>query len=535
MMKFWLRWYAQAELWRAFAIMLLFDGLGLAILLAIIYLLPVEVFVLMTGGFFVLGVGTVIFGLSLVLSEGGFWRQLLLDLGAFGLAMICLVGLGGLISWHELSRIMSPWNDGDFAQSFPDMLIFFALHGITFLGTRFLMRVWRWWNRLRKRSLLWTLTHDQLTIVFVLMLIFGMGMVLLSIQLRSEELSQSSDAVVFLIEHVVQYSLLGSIYGVLMVIGLFVFLPVAMLLSYMLVRRIMRRIEALAIATTALREGDYSSRIVVNGTDEIAQLQANFNAMAEQLASTVNALKTERDRVAALLDDRRALVASVSHELRTPVATLRGYLESSLQAEQALAPQVQRDLLVMERETLRLQQLIEDLFLLSASEVGRLTLKLEAHALGPLINRIVQTVQPLAWRQSRVEVLADCAAELDQALIAPQRFEQILRNLLHNALRYTPPGGLVVVQAINHANSINIYVRDTGSGIDPTELGAIWQRFYRAKDRANEQHQGAGLGLALVKELTESMAGSVAVESQLGVGTSFCICFPKAPDSAILQ
>ncbi len=532
-MKYWSRWYAQAELWRAFLYMLLFDGIFLISLLLIVNLLPVAVFVLMTGSFFVLGIGTVVFGLSMALPEGGFWHRLRIEFAGLVLALISLSVLGGLISWHELSRLMSPWDDGDFATSFPDMLLFFNLHNVTFVGTRGLMWLWRWWNRLRKRSLLWTLTHDQLTIVFVLMVIFGITVALLSIYLRSDELLQSNDSTIFLIEQVVQYSLMGSVYGALMIVGLFVFLPVAMLLSYMLIRRVIRRIEALAAATTALREGDYSSRIVVNGTDEIAQLQANFNAMADQLSTTVNALKTERDRVAGLLDDRRALVASVSHELRTPVATLRGYLESSLQTEQALAPHVQRDLLVMERETLRLQQLIEDLFLLSASEVGRLTLNLEAHAIAPLINRIVQTVQPLAWRQSRVDVLADCAAELDHVLIDPQRFEQILRNLLHNALRYTPPGGLVVVQAFNQADQICIYVRDTGTGIDPAELDSIWQRFYRANDQANEQHQGAGLGLALVKELTESMAGSVAVESQLGVGTSFCIRFPKATNPSI--
>ncbi|MFD3165683.1 ATP-binding protein [Herpetosiphon sp. NSE202] len=526
-MKYWLRWYAHAGLWRAWLYMLLFNSIFLGSLLLLVEWLPVDVYVLMNGGFFIIGISAVVFGLSLAFTEGGFWRKLLLELAAFVLALISLTLLGSFVSWYELSRPMSAWQD-EFYIAFPDMLLFFSIHNVTFIGTRCLMWFWRWWNRLRKRSLLWTLTHDQLTIVFVLMVIFGVTVAGLSIYMRGNELANSDNSTTFLIENVVQYSLLGSIYGALMIVGLFIFLPVAMILSYMLIRRVMRRIEALAMATTALRNGDYSSRIVVHGNDEIAQLQANFNAMAEQLDTTVNALKTERDRVAGLLDDRRALVASVSHELRTPVATMRGYLESSLHAEQGLTPQIQRDLLVMERETLRLQQLIEDLFLLSASEVSRLTLNREAHDLAPLINRIVQTVQPLAWRQSRVDVLAECAAELDQALIDPQRFEQILRNLLHNALRYTPPGGLVVVQALNHGDQIEIYVRDTGAGIDPAELDSIWQRFYRANDQANEQHQGAGLGLALVKELSEAMGGSVAVESQLGVGTSFCICFPKA-------
>jgi signal transduction histidine kinase len=100
--------------------------------------------------------------------------------------------------------------------------------------------------------------------------------------------------------------------------------------SYFVARQATRRIETLAALTGSLRTGNYDKRIAVEGVDEIAQLQADFNAMADALESTLSALKTERDTVSGLLQKRRELVASGSHELRTPVATIRSYLESAL-------------------------------------------------------------------------------------------------------------------------------------------------------------------------------------------------------------
>jgi len=155
---------------------------------------------------------------------------------------------------------------------------------------------------------------------------------------------------------------------------LVVVLPPSALFSFLVARRTTARLEKLAAATAALRAGEYSTRVEVEGEDEVAQLQADFNAMAVNLEKTLVELAAERDKVARLLDARRELVASVSHELRTPVATIRGYLESlrPVEESESLGDSLSCDLEVMEEEVLQLQRLIDDLFTLSRAEVNGL-------------------------------------------------------------------------------------------------------------------------------------------------------------------
>jgi signal transduction histidine kinase len=291
-------------------------------------------------------------------------------------------------------------------------------------------------------------------------------------------------------------------------------------MSYFIARPMTRRIESLARLTGSLRAGRYTERINVEGEDEIAQLQADFNAMAEALEKTLLELKTERDTVSGLLHTRRELIAGVSHELRTPVATMRSYLESArTNWHDVPPPTLRHDLAVMEREVIRLQALIDDLFTLSRAEVGRLTLRCVPTDVGELARRVVDTAAPLAWQSGRVQVVAEVPHNLPQAMADAGRLEQVLRNLVHNAVRHTPPGGIVVVAASGESQ-VCLEVRDTGEGIPHSDLPHIWEQFYRG-DKADEH--SAGLGLALVKQLTVAMGGSVDVDSTPGQGSRFSI------------
>lgn len=224
-----------------------------------------------------------------------------------------------------------------------------------------------------------------------------------------------------------------------------VLLPAA-LVSFVVARGVTRRIESLAAATSRLRSGDYSSRVAVTGADEIAHLQTDFNAMAADLDRARRDLRAERDTVAALLRARQELIASVSHELRTPVATLRGYLESTrTHWHDGPPPTLRQDVAVMEREAIRLQTLIDDLFTLARADVARLELRCTPTDVGALARRSVEAVAPLAWQSGKVEVVARVAPDLPLALADAGRLEQVLRNLLQNAVRHTPPGGIVAV------------------------------------------------------------------------------------------
>ncbi len=291
--------------------------------------------------------------------------------------------------------------------------------------------------------------------------------------------------------------------------------------AYLLARRLVSRLERLGQAAQALAAGDLSRRVDVGPDDEVGQLARRFNGMADDLERTLRELQAERDRVAGLLEAQRQLVASVSHELRTPVATLRGYLEAALQQGAARSPALRADLETMERELARLQRLIEDLFTVSRAAVGRLALRLEPTDAGAVVRRLVETTAPLAWSQRRVQVLAEVPPELTPARADAQRLEQVVSNLLSNAVRHTPPGGLVAAAVVAGDHSVEIEVRDTGDGILPEDLPHIFDRFYRG--RADDGRAGAGLGLALTRELTEAMGGSVTAVSTPGEGSCFTV------------
>jgi signal transduction histidine kinase/ligand-binding sensor domain-containing protein len=258
------------------------------------------------------------------------------------------------------------------------------------------------------------------------------------------------------------------------------------------------------------------------------------------LEQTMWAVQKERDRIAALLETRRQLVACISHDLRAPVTLLRGHLEAVLEPGRApaaagpdgmqawIAGERQR-LEVMLQELAHLQTLLDDLFTLSRLEVGQLALRPAAMDVAPVARRAVSSIAWPAWQQGRVTVDLEVPEAGLWAVADEQRLLQVLMNLLQNAVRHTLPGGLVAVSLGGSEDHIDIQVRDTGEGIRPDDLPYIWERFYQGSSACTG---GTGLGLALVKELTEAMGGSVGVSSTPGEGSCFTLILPRAADAA---
>jgi signal transduction histidine kinase len=309
-------------------------------------------------------------------------------------------------------------------------------------------------------------------------------------------------------------------------------------LAYVLARRLVGRLERLGQAAEALATGDLSRRVDEGPADEVGQLARRFNGMAADLERSLRDLQAERDRVAGLLDAQRQLVASVSHELRTPVATLRGYLESAQRVASSASGRddpaaLRADLETMDHELTRLQALIDDLFALSRAAVGRLELRIEPTDVGAVVRRLVETAAPLAWGQRRVQVLAEVPTATPPARADAQRLEQIVSNLLTNAVRHTPPGGLVAAAVTTEDQSVQIAVRDTGEGISSEDFPHIFERFYRG--RTDDGRAGAGLGLAVTKELAEAMGGSVAATSTPGEGSCFTVRLPRWDGSSLIS
>jgi signal transduction histidine kinase len=456
------------------------------------------------------------------LPEGKVQRHLLFE-GAVGLGVSAVMGGGAylaaaLFRWHA---IWAYTNLGTFFN-----VLVLLLTGPGYLVARLGVRLWLWWNRVRRRRMLWGLTHAHLVVVALAVVIGALVLFLVAYLRQPGALfpERPGDPFVLLLDELVRRVFPAAAVVIFFVLAaLFAMLPPSALFSYLVARRTTQRLERLTEATSALRRGDYDARVEVVGEDEVAQLQADFNAMAEELEQTLHALETERDKVARLLEARRELVATVSHELRTPVATVRGYLDSLQEGWEEDAPPttLHHDLAIMEQEMTRLQALIEDLFTLARAEVQGLTLEVGETDVGEIVRRRVDAFAPLAWNRERVEVVAELPPELPPALADPGRLEQVLTNLLRNALRHTPPGGIVAVVARAEEESLCLEVCDTGEGIAPEELPHIWERFYRGEKARSRDARGAGLGLALVKELTEAMGGTVDVESTPGQGSCF--------------
>jgi signal transduction histidine kinase len=310
--------------------------------------------------------------------------------------------------------------------------------------------------------------------------------------------------------------------------------------AYLLARRLSRRLERLTRATAAMAQGDLSQRVEPGRPDEIGSLSEHFNLMAARLQENRSALELEKRRVETALRTKRELEANISHELRTPLALIRGHIES-LELSRSARLELDREYLrVIQREVDNLNRLIEDLFALSTADTGGLSLHLEPLPLAQVVEQLVTALAPLARREQRVTVVAQINPDLPPVLADRQRLEQVVSNLVRNALRYTPEGGLVAIAARlgapgrGGAPLVEVTVSDTGLGIPPEQLPQLFDRFFRG-DPARERSQGGvGLGLAIVRELVEAMGGYVRVSSTVGQGSEFTFSLPIAlpsPDS----
>jgi signal transduction histidine kinase len=280
-------------------------------------------------------------------------------------------------------------------------------------------------------------------------------------------------------------------------------------LAWVLSRRILDPVASLTEAARRMEKGQLSQRVPVTTNDEIGQLAHAFNAMAEGLA-----------RAEGL---RRNLVTDVAHELRTPLTNVRGYLEALRDGVLEPTPAVIK---LLHEEALLLNRLIDDLQDLALAEAGQLKLAPVPAPPGELIQGAVLAAQPAAAAKNitlQVEIPPDLpAAPMDEARIA-----QVLRNLLANALAHTPQHGRVVVGARTTETAIEVSVQDTGDGIPAEDLPFVFERFYRAdKSRARETG-GAGLGLAIVRQLVAAHGGQVWAESLAGQGARLTFTLPR--------
>lgn len=270
-------------------------------------------------------------------------------------------------------------------------------------------------------------------------------------------------------------------------------------------------------ATRRIAAGQLETRLSIGSRDEIGSLGEAINDLARDL---------QRYR-----DTRQEFFANISHELRTPITYLEGY--AKVIREKLYTSEEEKDqyLQIIQEEAVRLQRLVNDLFELSKMEEGKISLTLEWIDLKEIACSAVRKSE---WKAREKGLSLELRMDGDIPLIQGDgfRMEQILLNMLDNAVRYTEKGEVTVVVRTAH-DRVCVVIQDTGSGIPEEELPLLFERFYRVEKSRSRQHGGTGLGLAIAKKLIELQEGQIHVASTVGAGTRFDICFPvKAEQEA---
>lgn len=294
----------------------------------------------------------------------------------------------------------------------------------------------------------------------------------------------------------------------------------AVLLAYFHARRISRPLKKLAQELRLVGKGEFQRYLDIRSPEEVGELSRAFNWMASRLAK---------------LDEMKEdFIAHISHELRTPLTAMRE--GTTLLWEEIPGPLTtsQREIVnVMRSHSERLYQFLSSALDLSKMEAGMMEYVRVPTDLSALLNTSVQTVQLTARRKGiRLEVL--CPTALPLLFLDEVRMQQVLDNLLNNATKFTPEGGIVRVAASLTEKAgergedrwVEVRVADTGTGIPPEEIERIFKKFYQSPHHQSQQERGTGLGLAIARHIVAAHGGRLWVESQLGQGSTFILLLP---------
>ena len=283
---------------------------------------------------------------------------------------------------------------------------------------------------------------------------------------------------------------------------------VAILLGLFLTRQFTKPIKALKKGAARIASGDLVYRVDVKSGDEFGELASSFNSMAASLDSSEQS--------------RRRLFADIAHELRTPLSVIGGTVDAMLDG--VYKPSTD-NLNSIKEETEVLTRLVAELRDLTLAESGHLKLEIEPTNLAELVQRRVSQAEVIA-RGKNVSLRTDIAEGIPEIEADGRRIEQVVANLLDNALNHTPSGGTVTVTVSPDKDDVLVSVADTGEGIPAEHLPYIFERFYRVDDARARKTGGAGLGLAIARQMVELHGGKIWAESEVGKGSKFSFTLP---------
>ena len=283
---------------------------------------------------------------------------------------------------------------------------------------------------------------------------------------------------------------------------------VALILAVVLANQVTKPVKMLTQSAERIAQGDLSQQMDVKGPPEVVTLGRTLNSMSESLQ------RSEKNR--------RALTADIAHELRTPLAVQQANLEA---LEDGVYPLNQEALRPLREQNELLIRLVEDLRTLSLADAGELELHKRPVDLLELTHLVGQSFEP-ALAKAVITLQVRSSGELPRVTADPDRIQQILHNLLQNALRYTPAGNSIEIALQSEGKEIRLDVRDHGAGIPPEALDLIFERFYRADSSREHASGSTGLGLAIARKLAEAHGGTLTASNHPQGGAVFTLRLP---------
>lgn len=300
-----------------------------------------------------------------------------------------------------------------------------------------------------------------------------------------------------------------------MVIGL----AISVLLSLLLAKTMVTPIQNLTKAAEKVASGDFSETVNNQAQDEIGVLTRTFNDMAGQLENNIEDLKTAEQT-------RREFVANVSHELRTPVTSIRSYAETLEDASGSLDPETEKHFLeVIVNESDRMTKIVQDLLMLSKFDAGSIAFDFEEFSFEKSVSD-VYNAQLLEAQRHHHDFTLEFKGDIPNIRGDRARIEQVLINMISNAIKYTHDGGRIRITAGRKDECVWCAVRDNGIGIPKEDVARVFERFYRVDKARSRESGGTGLGLSIAYEIVERHKGKIDVQSQKGKGTTITVTLP---------
>jgi signal transduction histidine kinase len=290
----------------------------------------------------------------------------------------------------------------------------------------------------------------------------------------------------------------------------------AIILGWFLARSFSEPLVEMSAAASQISRGNYNIRMTQKGSDEMITLKKAFHQMAE-------GMKKVEER-------RRKLIADVSHEMRTPLTVIQGYLESLRYGNILDRLSAEKAFKAMHKEVKHLLNVVEDLRDLSVIDAGVTKLHIQRCSMEEVIQDVLVRMEPLLdEKQIQLERLFG-----DRILSVPidrERINQVLYNMLNNALQHTPAKGKISIRHESDKTNYQLIIEDNGKGIPPEHIPFIFERFYRVdKARSHKKNEGAGIGLSIVRSIIEAHHGTIDVKSEVNKGTKFMITLPMTQE-----